>query len=529
MRSVGIHVDSRKIRILDMDISSNKLALRGLFEMDRGSGDSLSDILRSYFAGTSRPDRVVASVGSVPIVVKSFSFPFKERTQVNQAILGDFEDSLPIDIEQFVMEFQLLGRESGSYNFIGAIVSREPLEDMNRVFETIDVVPSDFLVPSEALGKLGLSLLSNEFTPGSVVCFCDIGFDATQVCVVEFPRDGGKKFKASSYNRSMIDFRHISRGSKDIYDREGDKQALSVREFEEWLAQKVNFTTSSDDMKNAVRPLLVELYQVTQAAMSKSGGKVAHFVLTGALSQCGGFREFFETELRTPSLVWDPFQTVDITKSPVAADTSSRFVIPFALAMRHGAFKALPWLNFRRSSKRKQVISAALEQLAQPEFRARMIPLALLTIAIFVVSMVASVMMETRLEKQGQRTQGALTRAKAPLGSNREKLLSDPSSVSEQFNSFKTKRFAALPGKEKSAPMLEDLSKISAAMPANTRVEELKINANGKGKTFQATLNVDKNPSFSAEQLQGALKAHSYTDVVVDGQGATRQLKMKGN
>ncbi len=529
MRSVGIHVDSRKIRILDIDISAKKLSLQAVFEMDRGSGDSLSDILRSYFASTPRPDRVVASVGGVPVVIKTFSFPFKDRSQVQQAILGEYEDSLPIEIENFILEFQLLGREDGLYNFTGALISRDPLEDMNRVFESIDVMPSDFLIPAEALGRLGLSLLSGEFNPGSIVCFCDLGFEATQVSVVEFPVLAGNKFKASAYTNSMLDFRHVSRGSKDIYDREGHRLALSAREFEEGLANRLQFEGQGvDDLKNAVRPLLVELYQVTQSALSKSGRKVEHFVLTGTLSQAAGFREFFETELRTPTLVWDPFQTIDSSKAPMAPESAARFTIPLSLALRHGAFRALPWLNFRRSSKRKQVISAALEQMAQPEFRARVFPLAGLTIAIFVISIVASIMMDTRLDKQAQRTQSALNRAKAPVGSNKEKLNSDPTAVTQDFEKFKVKKFAELPNKKSNSPVMDDLLKISQSLPNNTRVEELKISSNSQGKSVEATLNTDKAPGFTPAEVQAALQSQGYSGVTLEGEGPSRQLKMKG-
>jgi len=518
MRSLGIHVDSRKLRILDISITSKKLSLNGVFEMDRGSGESLSEILKSYFAGAPRPDRVVASVGNVPIVVRTFHLPFKDRTQVQQAILAEFEDALPIEIENFVLESQLLGRENSLYTFAGALVSREPLEDMNRIFETIDVMPSDFLVPSEALGKLGLSLLSNEFEQGSVVCFCDIGFDFTQVSVVEYPVGTANKFKASSYAHSLIDFRHISRGAKDIYDQEGNRLAVSAREFEDQMTSRMSFASGNvDSLKNAVRPLLVELYQVTQAAMSKSGRKVAHFVLTGPLANCTGFREFFETELRTPTLIWDPFQTISTDRAPLSPEVATRFTVPLALAMRHGAFSSLPWLNFRRSSRRKQVISAALEQLAQPEFRARVFPLAFMCLGIFIISMVASVMMNVRLEKQTRRTQSALSRAKAPL-----------SSTIDSFEEFKVKQFAKLPGKDSGTPVLNDLSKVSTALPANTRVEELTVTSNSQGKSIQLSLNTSKSTNFSSEEAQNALKNQGYSDVTVTGEAPSVQVKMKG-
>lgn len=518
MRSLGIHVDSRKIRILDISITSKKLTLNSVFEMDRGSGESLSEILKNYFQTAPRADRVVASVGNVPIVVKSFNFPFKDRTQVQQAILGEFEDSLPIDIENFVLESQFVGRDAGLNIFTGALISREPLEDMNRVFETINVIPSDFLVPSEAIGRLGLSLLSSEFQQGSVVCFCDIGYDFTQVSIVEFPVGSANKLKASAYARSLIDFRHLTRGSKDIYDQEGNRLGLSAKEFEENMGSRVNFAGgNTDNLKNAVRPLLVELYQVTQAAMSKSGRKVANFVLTGSLANCAGFRDFFETELRTPTLLWDPFQSIDQTKAPVSPETAARFAVPLALALRHGTFASLPWLNFKRSSRRKQVITAAIEQMSQPDFRSLVLPLAFMTLGIFIISMAASIMMTERLDKQQRRTQSALRGIRAPLDS-----------TLESFEEFKVKQFAKLPGKGSSSPALDDLSKISTAFPANTRLEELNITINSQGKTIAGIINVDKNPSFSAEEAQASLKTQGYEDVSISGQGATRQLKMRG-
>ena len=189
MNSVGIHVDSRKIRIIEVNISAKKVTLLNAFEMDRGGDDALSLVLSNYFNTTSpKPDRVVASVGNTPVVTKIFPLPFRDRSKVQQAILGEFEDSLPVEIENFVLEFQPLAKKDGMHEFIGALISREPLEDMNQVFERIDVLPSDFLIPSEALGRLGIGQLAIDFAPGTVVCFCDIGFDSSQVAVVQYPK-----------------------------------------------------------------------------------------------------------------------------------------------------------------------------------------------------------------------------------------------------------------------------------------------------------------------------------------------------
>ena len=530
MKSVGIHVDARKVRILELDISPKRTSLLNLFEMDRAGSESVSEILRGYFSRASSPDRVVASVGEVPAVIRNFSFPFRDRSRVQQAILAEFEDSLPVEIDNYVLEFQPTGRADNLYTFLGALVPREPLEDMNRVFETINVLPSDFLIPSEALGRLGLALLSREFAPGSVVCICDIGFEVTQIAVVHFPRQG-KKFKPSDFTSSVIEFRHINRGTKDLYDREGNKLALTVKEFEDWLATKVSFANGStglDDLKNAIRPLLVELYQVSQASLSKTGQKVESFVITGGFSQSVGFRDFFEHELRTQTLIWDPFQNIDSSRVNVGAETFSRFVVPLALALRHGSLKSLSWLNFRRSSKRKQIISAALDRMAQPEFKTVALPFMFLSAAVFIICLAASFLMDARISRQADRAKTALARAKTPFGSKVETLLTNPEEVQDQFATYKKRKLGELPANGSSAALIDDLLKISQALPPNVRVDELKLNNLKSGKDLQASLNSENNPSVTKEALQTAIKGRGYNGVSVTNQGRNFIVKAKG-
>lgn len=528
MRSVGIHVDSRKIRILELEIASKKLTLENLFEMDRVGDESLSEILKNYFTGVSaNPDSVIASVGNVPSLTRYFLFPFRDRRKVQQAILGEFEDTLPIEIDQYVLEFQPQGRGEGGLNkYIGALISKEPVEDMNHVFEKIDILPSDFLIPSEAYARLGLSLLYGEFPPGSVVCLVDLGFDATQIAIVRFPTEPSKKIKASAFLNSVIDFRHIARGSKEIYDREATRQALTVREFEDWIISRSSFQEGAahlDDYKNAMRPLLVELYQITQAAFSKSGLKVDHFVLTGPLSCSPGFRDFFEHELRTPTLLWDPFQKISATKEIPGAAVLSRFTVPLSLAMRNAELKSLPWLNFRRSSQKKKIISAALDWLASPEVRKTLVPASLMAVLVTFLSLGGAFLLDSRLQKMVDRTHSALTHAKAPLGSNKEKLASDPDSVAEKFEAFKTKRFNELPNSHPLSPTLDHWLKLSQTLPANAKVEEMKIAGQKTSRQIIASLDLEKSTQ-KPEEIKQALEGRGFKDVSITPQNGNKYL-----
>ncbi len=527
MKCVGIHLDSRKVLIAEIEDPSNKTTLSNLIEMDRHESDQIAEVIKNAFSKlSSKPDRVFSSIGNTPLVIRNFSFPFKDRTRVQAAIQAEFEDTLPIEIENYIIEFQPLGKEKNLYSFTGALIARQPVEDINKAFETLDVLPSDFLVPGQALGRMGLHLLSKEMKPLTTVCFCDIGFESTQISIVQFP-PVSKILKASIYANSLIEFRHLTRGSKDIYDREFAKKAVSIREFETWLTKEVSFTKESvelDHLKNSIRPLFVELYQVTQAASSRSGKKIDQFIITGPLSHSHGFRELFEHELRTTTTVWDPFTNIANTKVTLEPHERTHFVLPLALSMRHGFFRSLPWLNFRRSSKQNQIISAALEKIQQPELKSVLIPITLMTLGLFFICSLASFVMSPRLDRQADRTANAFSKSKIPLGSKKEKLINDPKNIRDQFEAFRQKRLSQLPSTQAGGPFLSDLLKLSESLNSKGKVEELRIIAANNEKELQATLDTSKDTNFQKSELEKDLASNGFYEISINPQNGKNFL-----
>ena len=527
MKCVGIHLDSRKILIAEIEDPSNKPTLSNLIEMDRHESDQVSEVLKNAFSKlSSKPDRVFASIGNTPLVIRNFSFPFKDRTRVLAAIQAEFEDTLPIEIENYIIEYQQIGKDKNLYTFLGALIARQPVEDINKAFENLDVLPSDFLVPGQALGRMGLNFLSKDTKPLTTVCFCDIGFETTQISIVEFP-PASKILKASLYTNSLIEFRHLTRGSKDIYDRELAQKAVSVREFENWLSSEVTFAGESpelDNLKNSIRPLFVELYQVTQAASSRSGKRVEQFILTGPLSHSSGFRELFEHELRTPTIIWDPFTNLINTKVTLNAHERTHFVLPLALSFRHGFFRSLPWLNFRRSSKQNQVISAALDKLQQPQVRSVVLPVTVMTFALFFICLIASMVMNPRLERQADRTANAFSKSKVPLGSKKEKLISDPSSIKEQFETFRQKRLSQLPSTQAQGPFLEDLLKLSEVLDSKSKVEELRMLASNSEKEIQVSIDTSKDTNFQKTEVEKDFQSKGFFEVSINAQNGKNFL-----
>ncbi len=532
MKCVGIHLDSRKILIVEIEDPSKKTVLTNLIEIDRNTSDNVAELLKNAFSKlSSRPDRVFASIGNTPLVIRNFSFPFRDRNRVQAAIQAEFEDSLPVEIDNYIVEFQLIGKEKNLYTFTGALIARQPVEDINKAFEHVDVLPSDFLVPGQALGRMGLSFLSKEMKPNTTVCFCDIGFETTQISIVQFP-PASKLLKASQFSDSLIEFRHLTRGSKDIYDREFAEKAVSISEFENWLTKEVSFVQESaelDNLKNSIRPLFVELYQVTQAAASRSGKRIEQFILTGPLSHSPGFRELFEHELRTTSHVWDPFTSISSGKVALQPHERTHFVLPLALSLRHGFFRSLPWLNFRRSSKQNQVISATLEKIQQPQVRAVLLPVALMSIALFVLCTIASFIMDPRLERQADRTANAFSRSKIPLGSKKEKLIADPYGIKDQFESFRSKRLSQLPSTQSRGAFIDDLLKISQSLRPTSKVEELRVTSANDLKDIQATIDTSNDSNFQKTELEKDLQEKGFSDVSINAQnGKNFLIKAKG-
>jgi Tfp pilus assembly PilM family ATPase len=527
MKCVGIHLDSRKVLIAEIEDSSNKLSLSSLVEMDRHENDQLSDVIKNCFSKiTSKPDRVFASIGNTPLVIRNFSFPFKDRARVQAAIQAEFEDTLPIEIDNYIIEYQPIGKDKNQYTFLGALIARQPAEEINKAFETLDVLPTNFLVPGQALGLLGLNFLSKEIKPLTTVCFCDIGFETTQISIVQFPA-ASKTLKASLFTNALIDFRHLTRGSKDIYDRELAQKAITMREFETWLTTKVSFTEEGpdlDNLKNAIRPLFVELYQVTQAAASRSGKRIEQFILTGPLSHSKGFRELFEHELRTPTIVWDPFTNFTNTKVSLTAHERSHFVLPLALSLRHGFFRSFSWLNFRRSSKQNQLISAALDKIQQPQFKSIFLPVSLMTLGLFFICFIATIAMSPRLERQADRTANAFSKSRIPLGSKKEKLISDPSYIKEQFESFRQKKLSQLPSNKAQVPFIEDLLSLSDLLASKGKVEELRMIANNDQKEIQMTVDTSKDTNFQKQNLEKDFQSKGFFEVSISPQSGKNFL-----
>lgn len=527
MKCVGIHLDSRKVLIAEIEDPSNKPTLSNLIEMDRHESDNVAEVIKNAFSKlSSKPDRVFSSIGNTPLVIRNFSFPFKDRTRVQAAIQAEFEDTLPIEIENYIIEFQPVGKEKNLYSFIGALIARQPVEDINKAFETLEVLPSDFLVPGQALGRMGLNLLSKEIKAQTTVCFCDIGFDSTQISIVHFPTIS-KILKASIYENSLLEFRHLSRGSKDIYDREFAQKAVSIREFESWLAKEVSFTRESvelDNLKNSIRPLFVELYQVTQAAASRSGKRIDQFIITGPLSHSHGFRELFEHELRTTTTVWDPFTNFANTKLNLEPHERTHFALPLALSLRHGFFRSLPWLNFRRSSKQNQIISAALEKIQQPQMKTVLVPITLMTIGLFFLCTLASFVMNPRLERQADRTANAFSKSKIPLGSKKEKLMDDPTNIQEQFENFRQKRLSQLPSTQAGSAFISDLLNLSESLDSKTKVEELRIVAANSEKELQATIDTSKDANFQKSELEKDLQKNGFFEISINPQNGKNFL-----
>jgi Tfp pilus assembly PilM family ATPase len=527
MKCVGIHLDSRKVLIAEVEDPSNKPSLSNLIEMDRHENDQISDVIKNAFLKlSSKPDRVFASIGNTPLVIRNFSFPFKDRTRVQAAIQAEFEDTLPIEIDNYIIEYQQIGKEKNLYTFLGALIARNPVEDINKAFEKLDVLPSDFLVPGQALGRMGLNFLAKETKPLTTVCFCDIGFETTQISIVQFPA-ASKILKASLYANSLIEFRHLTRGSKDIYERELAQKSVSVREFENWLTKEVSFSGESpelDNLKNSIRPLFVELYQVTQAAASRSGKRIEQFILTGPLSHSTGFRELFEHELRTPTIIWDPYTNFMTSKVTLDAYQRSHFILPLALSLRHGFFRSLPWLNFRRSSKQNQLISSALHKLQQPHVKSVLLPVALMIFGLFFICTLASTVMNPRLKRQADRTANAFSKSKIPLGSKKETLISNPSSIKDKFEEFRQKKLSQLPSTQAQGPFIEDLLKLSEVLDSKSKVEELRMVANNNEKEIQVTVDTSKDPNFQKTDLEKDFQSKGFSEVSINAQNGKNFL-----
>lgn len=530
-RAIGIDIGSRSIKIAEVDIEGNTRTVVGLTRIPYSDVAQIAGLLKDFFASAQSPgERVAVGLGATPIILRHFQFPFGDRLKVQAAIHGEFEDQLPFEIADQVLDFKLVHKKGRAHEFLAGLCPNEGVARIQNFFEAAGLTLHSLLVDSEALGQLALdqNLPAARNTVPYVVC--DIGNSSTKLAIVQGsrPQTFDKKAKADPFGAQILEMRVFNRGARDVVEGLQDLRKIDVNEAESWLYHRAEIKEGaapetdssltddlSDDLKNALKPILVEIYQTLQAFKNKSGSNLSTLYITGGLTRLKGLRNFLSQELRLPVNPWPLFLGFRTDSIPMGPDQEREFAAALALAHRYSSSKPQGWLNFRRSSQgSKKIITNFINEFKDPILKPAFLGLGAAALCTYIYFF-ATGFFQSRQEQYVERELVAeFRRLNRELGKSAEVFVKELPRAQSFFEREKTKLSKSRARSQTARAQSDVLLDLSQSIPASVSVKDLSVSQANGTLSLQSRIEVRTTPGARwQEELKSILESKGYSNV----------------
>jgi len=498
-RALGIDIGKSHIKIAEIDVTARSREVLGLYEIKREEnldpGLQLKEFLST--SGVSA-DRYVFGLCSAPAYVKQVSFPFGDRKKVSAAIHAEIEDSVPFPIDNYIIDYQLISKTGRFHNFSVGLCPKTWVENLNKIAETANIMPWAFYLDAEALGQHALYQQLPAANEDDLFAIIDLDFENTKVSIVRGtqPDPQDRKARAPQNPGQVMEFRSINKGSSELVHWIKNEKNITHEEAVQWLVHRAEIKTDSstktdseenslsdtlsDEVKIALRPIVVELYQTFQAFRGRTSLSPSTIYLTGSMSDIKGLRDFIGEELRVSVFSWPIFLGFQTEKTPITEGKERSFAVALSLAFRIALKKPNGWLNFRRSPQAtRKILSSALSQLKSPEIK----PAFMLTLSIYFGFFIYSITASHFIKVQREEAKIELQNQLRPLSVDAARIVTRAESnylklTKESFEKEKQKRLLVEnPNKKDSIekPRGEIIADFSMATPKNASLHKIQI------------------------------------------------------
>jgi general secretion pathway protein L len=255
--------------------------------------------------------------------VKTLSFPFSDRTKINEALPFTLEDEIALDVDDIVYSHVFVeggagrGKDKGT-DVLCAYARKDAVQEVldqlaisgvdprhveldamaltsawDGVFASLHGIESDG--PSELRTTGGTVIDTVDGAPSPCTAIVDIGHRHTSVCVIA----GGRPVSAHTLLHGGADAtRALARElSLSLDDAERGKCKEAFIEVQGAVAQFPEQQQISDVLKKAYAPVVRRLRQIFQATISSSRLRVVKIVLTGGGSKVLNLERHIAEEL----------------------------------------------------------------------------------------------------------------------------------------------------------------------------------------------------------------------------------------
>jgi Tfp pilus assembly PilM family ATPase len=548
-RLLGIDIGTRAIKIAEIEAQPKLRSLVGLYELARYENETPGQALKKFFEQSGiQADRLCLGLGGTPVFTHKFSFPFSDRKRLIPAVAAEFEDLLPFELDGQVMDVQWLKKNGRTHHFRAGLVLETSLQERNAALEFAGLSADGVFCDAEALGQFALRQGLPASEAASPYLVIEWGFSSTKLALLQgtAAQEWNKKAPKSIVEPELLEFKTLSHGAWTLMRHLMDKKQLSFEDAEQWLLHRADIKRTnegqlsddiSDEIKNGLRPFVVELFQLLQSFKSQSDLRPTTAYVTGPLTRISGFLQFLTDELQIEVVAWPIGLGLDLSRKNLSASESLSFASAIALAARYAMPKATGWLNFRRSSAAsKKLLTQWLAPFSQPE-AARPLgfaALAWLLVVVYAVSAGHFVGQEkTRAQKE---LATELRRLDRSLGNSAERISKDfarAESAVQSASDKKEKEWRAQQGSTQATAHSDVLLHLSRSLPASALLKRVQVEEEGTGASLtalvQPTVVEDAKVTELQNQIQSQLAREGFSSVQLSRKGGAIEVQAKRN
>jgi Tfp pilus assembly PilM family ATPase len=555
-RALGIDIGNHSIKLAEIEYNSKSRELVGLYEIPRAPNDNVVQLITDFMSKSQiKAERIAVGMGQAAIYAKKLSLPVSKPKDYIPAVTSELEDTLPFDFtNDCILDIQKEGKSGNLTQFLVGVSPKEFVEKLAAICEQAAIVPNAFLIDSQALGEMALHQglpAAHEDTSFAVV---DFGSESTKMSILmgyeKDPHD--RNMKESSTPGFVADFRAIPFGSKELIRWIGEQKSISEDDAKQWLIHRAEIKMEagaesvvdnlSEELKVALRPVVVEMYQAIQAFKGVYASQPSALYLTGGMSEIKGFKEFLADELRLPVYSWPIFLGYQTEKVPLTPEKEQSFAVALSLAHRFVLGKRSSYLNFRRSQgARSKLLTSTFETLIRPEYKWQWLSAICFFAFLITYSMVATYYLEIEKTSLIKSAADEYRRFDKDAGKAADKFAESVTDISKKFEQKKKQKTSEIANRTKTmvgVPKSQLLLDLSRALTPSVKL--ISFTSNGPGSPdaqFEAIVDMPLTATESeinrlVSQIEKPLKERGYTlslDKSPDFKKLTIKASIKGD
>jgi Tfp pilus assembly PilM family ATPase len=548
-RVLGIDLGRHSIKIAELELSSKTPQILGLYEVCPREDQDEAAALREFFAQSNiRAERIAININSASTLTKRFDFPFHDKKKVQMAVEGEWMDLLPFELDGYTVETRHMGRKGRTHFYLSGLCSTADILKVNDLCVSACIKPNAILLDAEALAQLALRqhLPRSQSVDSYVVV--DFGYDITKLAIIRgsYALKGKPKAPDLSFiEPEILELRHIDKGSREWIQWIANRRRVSTEEALQWLIHRAEIQPKSenedsiredlsDDIKSALRPVVVEIYQTLQSSKVRTGHYAELLFVTGSMSEIRGLKEFLEHELGLKVEAWPLFLGFNAMEAVRSPSNEKSFATALSLAHSFASSRS-SLLNFRRNTQQKtRFLTETFNQLLSPQLKPAFAVLGVVFAFVWIYSIGGAFFIEAQQRAVEKDLSGEFRRLDNTLGERARNFVNDPTRARQLFEKLKKQKLAnAVPEIETGPhPQVAILDDFSVAAPNGIKVAMIETQKAQNGILIEAEITHNKEEdresiSQNVDNYVKNLQRANYVDVQVSTMAGGRIHRLK--